>query len=89
MSASSFLPSRERRPSRSLLLPSRKGQIFDDCNSLEDASRLNHFLCAETFLLQSQESAENKSIQNADALLTAARYDSFEVVKVMCINHFW
>ena len=60
--------------------------MFEDCNSLEDACRLNHFLCAEKFLMQSEECTKIKSIQNADALVTGVKYDSYEVVKVANVD---
>ena len=62
----------------------RKGQVMEDCKTLEEACRSDHYLCAQKLLsnIAKQEKKNIKQMQYDNALVTASEHDSYKVIKV-------
>ena len=69
---------------------SRKGQIIEDCKTLEEACRQNHPLCAEKLLSTTRKYKKKEANQKQydDALVVASNHESYDVIKVNSVTHY-
>ena len=57
---------------------------MDDCKTLEEACRSNHYLCAEKLLsvIPKYDKKKLNQVPYDEALVTASEHDSYDVIKV-------
>ena len=57
---------------------------MEDCKTLDEACRSNHYLCAEKLLsaIAKYDKKNLSQMQYDQALVTASEYDSYDVIKV-------